>query len=126
MYVPWVLLVAQALVIAALEYYFRKDQGYTKYFLVAGTTLVSIFLFYLLRSCPCYESGSLWILVWLCKWYWVVALVLTLVLRLFSYAFFEEVEEKPVATSVVKKNDALAGALDKKADKSDSSKPEPK
>jgi hypothetical protein len=119
MYVPWILLILQAILVAAVEYYFRRDQGYTKYFLAAGITLLSIVLFYLLRSCPCYQTGSLWILVWLCTWYWVVSVILTILLRLFSYAFLEEVEEKVPATSVVTTESKTETKVDKvtKADR---------
>jgi hypothetical protein len=95
-YVPWILLVSQGLLVLVNEYYFKKDHGLTKHFVTIGITLASIFLFYLLRSCPCYESGSLWILVWLCTWYWLVAAAGTIGLRLISYAFIEEVEETKV------------------------------
>ena len=104
-YIPWILLIAQAAFIAATEYYFRRDARLTKYFFSAGITLASIALFYWLRECDCYGRWS-W-LVWLCRWYWVVSLLLTLLLRLFSYAFVEETEEveerpKKVATPEAK------------------------
>lgn len=93
-YVPWILLVMQLLFVLASEYFFRKDRGLTKHFIAVGITLVSIFLFYLLRACDCYQGGSFSILLFLCEWYWVVALVLTAIEKGFSYAFIEEVEEK--------------------------------
>lgn len=120
MYVPWILLVAQLVFVLANEYYFRKDQGMTKHFLTVGITLVSIFLFYLLRSCPCYSSGNLWILVWLCTWYWVVSLLLSALVRAVSYAFIEEVEDKPTATKVTS-GDSLTGLPTRDASDVDSS-----
>ena len=91
-YIPWILLVAQFFLILGSEYYFRKDEGWTKHYLAVGMTLLSIFLFYLLRVCDCYVGGS-W-LAWLCKWYWLVSVLLTVLLKLFSYAFLEDIEKE--------------------------------
>jgi hypothetical protein len=88
-YLPLIFLLVQMLLILMIEYIKRTDGSMLKLFLVIGTTLLSIALFYWLRQCDCY-SASLW--SWLCKWYWVVALALTAVLRLFSYTFVEEIE----------------------------------
>jgi len=92
LYIPWILLIAQLLIILGSEYKFRKDEGKTKHYIAAGVTLLSIGLFYWLRECQCYGQGS-W-LVWLCKWYWIVSIVLTALLKVFSYAFIEEISEK--------------------------------
>lgn len=92
LYIPWILLIAQGVLILANEYYFRDKKGMTKHYVTIGITLASIFIFYLVRECDCY-TGSFW-LAWLCKWYWLVALLLSLFIRGFSYAFMEEVDEK--------------------------------
>ncbi|HEX7017899.1 MAG TPA: fibronectin type III domain-containing protein [Patescibacteria group bacterium] len=88
-YIPWLLLIAQLVIILFAEWKWRADQGWTKHFVTVGMTLLSIALFYLLRECDCYAGGFL---AWLCKWYWVVAGLMTLLLRVISYAFIEEVE----------------------------------
>ncbi len=94
LYIPWILLIAQFVLILGSEYYFRKDKKWTKHYVAVGMTLASIFIFYLVRECQCYDTGS-W-LVWLCKWYWVVSLLLSLLLKGVSYAFIEEVEESNI------------------------------
>ena len=98
-YVPWILLVAQAAFVFVNEYFFKKDHGLSKHFVNIGITLASIFLFYLLRSCACYETNQVWILVFLCSWYWLVSVGLSFILRFLSYAFVEEVQV-PTATPV--------------------------
>lgn len=92
LYIPWILLIAQAGLILANEYYFRQKKGMTKHYVTIGITLASIFIFYLVRECDCYD-GNFW-LVFLCRWYWLVSLLLSVFLRGFSYAFIEEVEDK--------------------------------
>ncbi|MBD3279446.1 MAG: hypothetical protein GF390_01915 [Candidatus Pacebacteria bacterium] len=91
LYIPWILLVLQAIVIFATDYYYRRDSKYTKHVLAGLATVVSIVLFYWLRECQCYAGGGL--LAWLCQWYWLVSIVITALLQLFNYAFVEEVEE---------------------------------
>jgi hypothetical protein len=90
-YLPWILLIVQAVVILASEFYFKAKPGLTKHYVTIGMTLVSIILFYLLRACDCYQAYN-W-LKWLCTWYWLPAILLSLFLRGFSYAFLEEVDE---------------------------------
>lgn len=92
LYIPWILLVMQFFFVLAAEYFFRKDRKYTKFYVVIGITLASIFIFYLIRECNCYNTKSF--LAWLCKWYWLVALLITAFLRAVSYAFIEEVQDK--------------------------------
>ncbi len=102
-FVPWILLVIQFFFILFFEYRYRTDSGWTKHILAIVITVVSIILFYLLRQCQCYGEWS-W-LAWLCKWYWIVATVLTLLLKGFSYAFLDETgerEEKPQTFSETK------------------------
>jgi hypothetical protein len=99
MYVPWILLIVQFLLIFFFEYRYRGDSGRTKHFVAIGITILSIVLFYLLRDCPCYGQWS-W-MSWLCKWYWLVALLLTVFLKGFSYAFLDETNEKEEAVSAV-------------------------
>src|SRR5262249_6086865 len=91
-YIPWILLVIQALFVFFIEYRYRGDSGWTKHYLDIGMTILSIILFYILRECPCYGQWS-W-LAWLCKWYWVVAILVTLLIKGFSYAFMDETVEK--------------------------------
>ncbi len=92
LYIPWILLIMQFFFILASEYYFRKDHRWTKHYLAIGITLASIFIFYLIRECQCYAGQSF--LAWLCKWYWLVALLLTGLVKAVSYAFIEEVQDK--------------------------------
>lgn len=93
LYIPWILLVMQFFAIAVSEFYFRKDKQWTKHYIAIGITLASIFIFYLVRECECFAPGS--ILVWLCKWYWLVSLLISALLKAFTYAFVEEVEQSP-------------------------------
>jgi hypothetical protein len=90
LYIPWILLVIQALIVLWVEYYFRRSHKSTKHFFTIGTTLLSILIFYLIRECDCYGKWS-W-LAWLCQWYWLVSTILTVLLRAFSYAFIEDAE----------------------------------
>ncbi len=92
LYIPWILLLAQLVLILGCEYYYRKDEGWTKHYLAVGVTLLSIFIFYLVRQCDCAAGG--W-LAWLCQWYWLVSVILTLLLKLFSYAFLEDIAKEP-------------------------------
>lgn len=118
-YLPLILLLMQLLFILIAEYYFRKDEGWTKHFLTVGITFVSIVLFYLLRECAC-AYANFW-LAWLCKWYWVIALLLTGILRAIGYAFIEEIED----TKQEKKSIFSMNREDKKPDaKSTESKKE--
>lgn len=91
-YLPWILLVVQLLVILLAETYFRHSHAWTKHFVTIGVTLVSIALFYWLRTCDCYAARSF--LSWLCQWYWVVALLVAGLGRGISYAFIEDSDAK--------------------------------
>lgn len=99
-YIPWILLVAQFLLILLAEWIYRRDAGLTKHFIAIGLTLASIALFYWLRNCNCYPGSFL---AWLCKWYWLVSFLLTIILKLISYAFIEEIERKEVVRAEIKK-----------------------
>ncbi len=90
-YIPWILLLAQLLGLLIVEYLNREPDSKVKYPLLLLTTGLSIILFYLLRQCSCYEEASL--LLWLCKWFWIVSLAETVSVRLISYFFIEVVEE---------------------------------
>jgi hypothetical protein len=92
-YIPWILLVVQLVFILGVEYYLRRDSGWTKHYLAVAITLASIVIFYLIRECDCYGKQGFSILVWLCTWYWLVSLLETGFLKLLSYAFIEEIEE---------------------------------
>ncbi|MEN8253349.1 MAG: fibronectin type III domain-containing protein [Patescibacteria group bacterium] len=92
-YIPWILLLAQGVLILAADYYLRKDEKLTKHYVAVGITLASIVIFYLVRECNCY-SDAWWFLAWLCKWYWVVSTLLTAILQAVNYAFIEETEPK--------------------------------
>jgi len=92
LYIPWILLVMQFFFVLVAEYFFRKDRKYTKFYVTIGITLASIFIFYLIRECDCYNGKSF--LAWLCKWYWLVSILITAFLRAVSYAFIEEVQDK--------------------------------
>lgn len=101
LYIPWILLVIQAAFIVFGELYFRRDRRWTKHYLVAGVTLVSIAIFYFVRECDCYTGSWSW-LAWLCRWYWIVSLLITAILKLVSYAFIEEVDQKSELSSSTK------------------------
>jgi hypothetical protein len=90
-YVPWILLVVQFIIIFGVEYRYRYSTSLNKHIFAVLVTALSIFLFYWLRECPCYGEWN-W-LAWLCKWYWIVAIVLTLLVKGFSYAFLDESSE---------------------------------
>lgn len=90
-YLPWILLIAQAGIILVVEHLMRQNHSWKKHLLAVVTTIVSIVLFYWLRECECYSGPSL--LAWLCIWYWIVSVLLTIILKFFSYAFIEEVKE---------------------------------
>jgi hypothetical protein len=78
-YLPWILLILQAIIILLIEFFSDKNQVKRKRILAVLVTLISIILFYLFRDCHCYSLGTF--LAWLCKWYWLVAVLLTLILR---------------------------------------------
>jgi len=78
-FLPWILLVLQVIVIVLVAYYFRKRFQKKELLILLAITFLSILLFYLFRDCQCYARS--W-LAWLCKYYWVVAMVLTLLIRL--------------------------------------------
>ncbi len=93
-YIPWILLIAQAVLIIAIDWLMRHRQTWWKQVLAVGVTLGSIGLFYWLRECDCYGVQSF--LAWLCRWYWLVSMVMTVLLQVINYAFMEEVDKKPV------------------------------
>lgn len=99
-YIPWILLVAQFLLIAFFEYRYRGDNGWTKHIIALATTALSIILFYLLRVCPCAATAAptflTAFLTWLCKWYWLVAIILSILIKGFSFAFLDESNDKEV------------------------------
>jgi hypothetical protein len=91
-YIPWILLLIQFGAVLFFEYRYRHDSGATKHILAIVITVISIVLFYLLRECNC--TGNWNLLAWLCKWYWLVSIILTILLKAFSYAFLDESVEK--------------------------------
>jgi hypothetical protein len=90
-YVPWILLVIQFIIILGVEYRYRYSSSRNKHIVAVIVTALSIFIFYILRDCPCYGEWN-W-LAWLCKWYWLVSILLTLLIKGFSYAFLDESSE---------------------------------
>ncbi|MFZ5376112.1 MAG: fibronectin type III domain-containing protein [Patescibacteria group bacterium] len=107
-YVPWILLILQLLVTMLFDNYFKKKRTQTKHWVAVVIALLSIGLFYWLRQCDCY-SGGFWLLVWLCKWYWIVAVLDLLVSRLINYAFIEEVEARKKPANVKEAADKTSG-----------------
>ena len=91
-YVPWILLIFQFILVFAVQVSRRKKKGWGKHLLSAIFTVLSIVLFYLLRVCPCL-TGWTW-LGWLCKWYWLVAILLTLLILLFCRLFISSKTEE--------------------------------
>lgn len=89
-YLPLIILLVQFLLLLILELLRKHEVSLRKWLIAAVITILSIVIFYWLRQCDCYAQ-SIW--AWFCKWYWVVAILLTLVMRVFGYAFIEEVEE---------------------------------
>jgi hypothetical protein len=113
-YVPWILLILQAVIVLAVEYKYRFSSSLNKHILVIVTTAASIFIFYWLRECPCYGEWS-W-LAWLCKWYWLVSIVLSLLLKGFSYAFLDESSdtvEKPTPHKKAEKAEPVVTKTEK-------------
>ncbi len=90
LYIPWILLLAQLGFIVVVDLKTRKEKTMTKQLAALGITAASIIIFYLVRECQCYSGGS--ILAWLCQWYWLVSLLLTVLTRLVNYGFIEVVE----------------------------------
>lgn len=70
-FIPWVLLLIQAVVLAVTLYLLKKDESVLKHVMVGIVTGLSIIFFYLFKECDC-DAGT--ILAWLCSWYWVVSL----------------------------------------------------
>lgn len=88
-YIPWILLVLQFILVLLFEFLQRHTNRLRKYLLPLLTTILSIVLFYILRDCNCYEFSLLSLL---CRWYWIVSILLTGLLRVFSYSFLEDAE----------------------------------
>lgn len=88
-FLPWIVLAVQAVLILLSEYIQRKKHHWLKILILGLLTAGSILIFNLLKECNCYLDLSL--LAWFCRWYWVAAVVVTLILKVMSYIFIEEV-----------------------------------
>ena len=86
-FLPWILLVAQAVIVLLVYFLQRQPVLFHKQLIAVGATGLSILLFYLLRSCDCYDGG---VLAWLCRWYWIVAILESVFLQLGNYMFVEK------------------------------------
>lgn len=87
-YLPWILLVAQALLIIPNYLLQSNPELKRKQFITTVITGLSLLLFYSFRSCDCYAAPTL--LGWLCRWYWLAAIVLTLSLQFINYMLIEK------------------------------------
>ena len=73
-YLPWYLLLLQIVIILVLELFMPAAKtGLIRYLLTTALTIMGIIIFYILRQCDCDANV---ILGFLCRWYWLVALVL--------------------------------------------------
>jgi hypothetical protein len=88
-FVPWVILLIQFILIMILEYFGGHTADKKKYILPILVTGLAIILFYLFKNCNCYDLSFLALL---CKWYWVVSILLTVIGRVLGYAFLEDAE----------------------------------
>lgn len=88
-FLPWILLIVQAILIMLFEVILKKEDQKKKFIFLACFTLGSILLFYFLRDCQCVSGG---ILSFLCRWYFLVSIVETIILKLFAYLFIDENE----------------------------------
>ncbi len=86
----WVLLFVQFLGLLTVEIVKRKDQSAIKYVWHLGITLLSIIAFYIFSDCNCYGDQSLAAI--LCRWYWLVSMIETGLMRMIGYGFIEVAE----------------------------------
>ncbi len=89
-YIPWILLVLQFILVLLAQIFYRNDESWAKHIWAVVFTILSIVLFYLFKVCPC--SGTWVWLGWLCPWYWLVSIILTLLVRGFAYSFIDNDE----------------------------------
>ncbi len=89
-FLPWIILIIQAIATLASEYLQKRKHILTKYLVALTIAGISILVFYLLRECDCYTQPSF--LAWICKWYWLAALLIAALVRLVGYGFIDEVE----------------------------------
>lgn len=82
------ILVAQLLGLLLLEWWWREQPGKTKLMVGLIITASAVALLWLWRDCDCYAVGS-W-LVWLCEWFWLVAVGIAGLTRLVGYGLFED------------------------------------
>lgn len=88
-YLPWILLVAQAILIFIGYILQRTPVFMFKQLGAILWTIGSIGLFYYFRECDCYSGGAL---SWLCRWYFIPSLGLSGLLQAVNY-FLVEFEE---------------------------------
>jgi hypothetical protein len=77
-FIPYLLLIAELILLITIEYYFRSDKKYTRWYLATGLAAASIIVFYLIGGCDCQATGFLSIL---CKWFWIFAIVTAAISR---------------------------------------------
>lgn len=85
-FLPWILLIAQGIIIVLFYLSQRQPVFMTKQLFAIIATGGSILIFYIFRSCDCYDGGFL---AFLCQWYWLVALAESGFLQLGNYMFVE-------------------------------------
>lgn len=90
-YIPWILLLVQLAATTVSDYLQRRQQNWHKHALAFAAGLIPAVIFYLIRDCQCYSPQT--ILDWLCRWYWLAALLLFGLQRLINYGFIEVVDE---------------------------------
>lgn len=87
-YLPILLLALQVVMSVLIFVALRDSHTVLKHLLVGGITLLLTLLFYWARQCNCVDLVM--VLALLCKWYWVVALVVALVIEALQYLFIED------------------------------------
>lgn len=85
-YLPWILLIAQAVLIAIGYLLQRAPVFFLKQAGMMIWTAGSILIYYWLRECDCYSGGAL---SWLCQWYWWAALLESTALWAVNHFFIQ-------------------------------------
>jgi hypothetical protein len=91
LFLPFILLALQVLVILFVKTALRSKKSLIKPVVLVLATLVSIALYYFLREIECANLN--WWSKILNNWYWLIALALSGLVKMFSYAFLEAVEK---------------------------------
>ena len=89
-FIPWLILVIQLVLILLVDYLLKNKKSWPKQIYPVILTLLSIGIFYWLRRCDCGNSD---ILAWICRWYFLLALIEWLILQLVNYGLIEDIPQ---------------------------------